>query len=305
MKKIQSLLLLLFISCTSFCQDLSGIWEGEFSTDLVPPKRRTFFMHIEIQQTGSEVRAVFFNSPQHDIVHPGVMYRISGRYSKKKEWMFPITLYREGIINNNIDRVAEVFIGLNAWYLQNDTVQVLYGTWIPNQRSPRPDGAGGVFWVRKAVDTISQYAISQLQQKIKKGSKKKLPADVLPQPVTAAAIVKNYSQRKEVITDTILVPSENVRIELYDNAETDGDSVSIYLDDRPVLLQQLLSTKPIVTNLLVTKGKQHKISLFADNLGTIPPNTALMVIIAGSLRKYVFLSADYNANAAVVFRLME
>jgi hypothetical protein len=254
MKKIQFLLLLLFISCSSFCQDLSGIWEGEFSTDLVPPQRRTFFMHMEIQQAGRDVRAIFFNSQQHEIVHPGVMYRISGRYNKKKEWMFPITLYRDGIIRNNIDRVADVFIGLNIWHLQNDTVQVLYGTWIPNQRSPRPDGAGGVFWVRKASDTISQYAISQLKQKIKKNTKKKLPVDTAMQHITAGTIVKNYSQRKEMIADTILVPSENVRIELYDNAETDGDSVSIYADDKPVLLQQLLSAKPIITNLLITKG---------------------------------------------------
>ncbi len=305
MKRIRPLLLLFFIPLSSFCQDLSGIWEGEFSTDLVPPKRRTFFMHIEIQQTGSDVRAIFFNAPQHDIVHPGVMYRISGQLGKKQAWMYPITLYRDGIIKNNIDRMAEVFIGLNAWHLQNDTVQVLYGTWIPSQRSPRSDGAGGVFWVRKASDTISQYAISQLQKKIKKSTKKKLPDYTLPQSITAGVIAKNYSQREDIIADTILVPSENVSIELYDNAETDGDSVSVYVDNRPVLLQKLLSAKPIIANLRLTKGKQYKISLFADNMGKIPPNTALMVIIAGSFRKYVFLSADYNTNAGVVLRLMD
>jgi hypothetical protein len=305
MKKIQPLLLLLLISYSSLCQDLSGIWEGEFSTDIKAYNRRTFFMHMEIQQTGRDVRAIFFNSLQQDIAHPGVMYRISGRFGKRGKDMFPLTLARDGIIKNNIAGVAEVFIGLNARYFQNDTMQILYGTWIPNQGSPRSDGAGGVFWVRKASDTISQYAISQLQKKIKKSIKKKLPVDTLPQIPADGAIVKNYSQRKELIADTILVPSENVRIELYDNAETDGDSVSIYVDDRPVLIQQLLSAKPIVTNVELTKGKQHKISLFADNMGTIPPNTALMVIIAGSLRKYVFLSADYNTNASVVLGLMD
>jgi hypothetical protein len=279
MKRILPLLLLLFIPFSSFCQNLSGIWEGEFSTDLVPPQRRTFFMHLEIQQTGSDVRAIFFNSPQQDITQPGVMYRISGRFGKKGKNMFPITLTRDGIIKNNIAGGAEAFIGLNAWYLQNDTIQVLYGTWIPNQGSPRSDGAGGVFWVRKASDTISDYAISQLQQKIKKGIKNQLPGYALPQSITAGIIAKNYSQREDIIADTILVPSENVSIELYDNAETDGDSVSIYADDKPVLLQQLLSAKPIITNVALTKGKQHKISLFADNMGKIPPNTALMIII--------------------------
>jgi hypothetical protein len=305
MKKIHFPVLLLFISYNSFCQNLSGIWEGEFSTDLVPYQRRTFFMHMEIQQNGNDIRAIFFNAPQHDIVHPGVMYLISGRLRKKAKNMFPVTLAREGIIKNNIGGVAEAFIGLNAWYLQNDTMQVLYGTWIPSQLSPRTDGAGGVFRVRKASDTISQYASSQLRQKIKKSTKKQHPADTLLQHIAAGVIAKNYSQRKNIVADTILLPSENVRIELYDNAETDGDSVSIYVDDKPVLLQQQLSTKPIVTNLLLTKGKQHKVSLFADNLGAIPPNTALMILSSGSLRKYIFLSADYDANAGVVLRLKE
>jgi hypothetical protein len=305
MKKIQFLVLLLFISHTSFSQNLSGIWEGEFSTDLVPFKRRTFFMHMEILQNGNHIGAIFFTSTQQDIEHPGVMYHISGRLRKKGKNMFPVTLAREHIIKNNIGGVADVFLGLDAWYLQNDTMQVLYGTWIPNQLSPRSDGAGGVFWLRKASDTISQYAISQLGQKVKKSTKKQQPADTLSQHTAAGDIAKNYSQRKNIVADTILVPSENVRIELYDNAETDGDSVSIYVDDKPVLLQQQLGTKPIVTNLLLTKGKQYKVSLFADNMGAIPPNTALMVIIAGSSRKYVFLSADYNSNASVVLKLMD
>jgi hypothetical protein len=268
-------------------------------------------MHMEILQSGNDIRAIFFNSPQQDIEHPGVMYHISGRLGKKGKKgkkgksMFPITLARDGIIKNNIGGVAEVFLGLDAWYLQNDTMQVLYGTWIPNQLSPRSDGAGGVFRVRKASDTISGYAMSQLQQKIKKRIKKQQPDYTLPQTITAGVIAKNYSQREDMIADTILVPSENVSIELYDNAEADGDSVSIYADDKPVLLQQLLGAKPIITNVALSKGKRHKISLFADNMGKIPPNTALMIIIAGNLRKYVFLSADYNTNASVVLRLMD
>ena len=311
MKIIRTLLLLLTPLC-GYSQDLSGIWEGEFRTDLAPNNIRTFFMHMEILHTGRDIRAVFFTSQPDDIAHPGVMYRISGRFSTKKgQLKFPLTLYRDRIIQNSISRgVAEVFVGFNAWYLEKDGVQLLYGTWIPNQGSPRGDGAGGVFWLRRATDSISPYAISHLQQRTKPAKKKKikpLPPDTIT--VTASknedAIAKTYTQRRQNITDTITVPLEDVRIELYDNAEIDGDSVTVYINDRPVLVQRSLGTNPIVTNVQLMKGKEYKVSLFADNLGAIPPNTALMVIISGSLRKYVFLSADYGTNAGVVLRLMD
>jgi hypothetical protein len=310
MKKIPPFLLLLLFHSGGFCQDLTGIWEGEFRTDLAPNNIRTFFMHMEILQTGRDVRAVFFNSQPYDIAHPGVMYRISGRFSTKKGLlMFPLTLYRDRIIQNSISRgVAEVFIGFNAWYMEKDSMQLLYGIWIPGQYSPRSDGAGGAFWLRRATDTISAFTAGQLQQpvkKIKKVNKALLPADTAALYKKDVANVKTYASRQQSIADTIAVPSENVRIELFDNAEIDGDSVSIYLDDKPVLLQQLLSTQPIVKDLVLTKGKTHKISVFADNMGAIPPNTALMVIIAGSFRKYLFLSADYNTNAGVLLKLMD
>jgi hypothetical protein len=304
MKTVLTLLLFLFSFCV-FGQDVSGTWEGEFSSDLVFPLRRSFFMHMEIQQSGREVRAVFFNAPLHDITHPGVMYRVSGRYDKKKKRLFPLNLYRDGIIQNNIGGVAEAFISLTTWWLKNDTAQLLYGTWEPSQRSPRSDGAGGVFWLRKVDDTISAYAARMLLQKGKKVQKNIHPADTVLPNIPRSNMVKNYSQRQQHIYDTVTVPSENVFIELYDNAETDGDSISVYVDDKPILVQQQLSTKPIIANITLAPGRNHTISLFAHNLGAIPPNTALMVISSGSLRKYIFLSADYDANAAVVLQLKE
>jgi hypothetical protein len=304
-KKILSILLIYGLPASIFCQNLSGIWEGEFSTDMLPDKRRTFFMHMEIQQTGRDVRAVFFNAPSHDITQPGVMYLVSGCFGKKGKKGFPLTLTREGIIQNNIAATAEVFIGLNANHFQNDSMQVLYGTWMPTRASPRSDGAGGTFWLRRACDTISQYAVNQIQKKIKKTIRNKLLIKATAQITVSGVPVKSYSQRQDIITDTILLPSANVQLELYDNAEKDGDSVSLYMDDKPVLIQRVLSTKPLIVNQRLTKDKAHKIVLFADNVGAIPPNTALMVVAAGNVRKYIFLSADYNTNAAVVLKLMD
>jgi hypothetical protein len=45
--------------------------------------------------------------------------------------------------------------------------------------------------------------------------------------------------------------------------------------------------------------------MFAENLGIFPPNTAVMIIHSGYVRKTVFLSSDLNNNASVIFKREE
>ena len=40
--------------------------------------------------------------------------------------------------------------------------------------------------------------------------------------------------------------------------------------------------------------------MVADNLGSIPPNTALMIITTGGKRYQLFISSDKQKNAKVV-----
>ena len=45
--------------------------------------------------------------------------------------------------------------------------------------------------------------------------------------------------------------------------------------------------------------------LFAENLGTLPPNTALMEVTVHGKTYELFLSTDYKKNASVEFALQE
>ncbi|MBK6635388.1 MAG: hypothetical protein IPG38_14745 [Chitinophagaceae bacterium] len=49
------------------------------------------------------------------------------------------------------------------------------------------------------------------------------------------------------------------------------------------------------------KAAQHEIVLFAHNLGSIPPNTALIVVNAGDQRFELYSSASLTENAVLVF----
>jgi hypothetical protein len=45
--------------------------------------------------------------------------------------------------------------------------------------------------------------------------------------------------------------------------------------------------------------------MVAENLGSIPPNTSLMIVTAGTKRYEVFISSSEQKNAKVVFDLKE
>jgi len=66
----------------------------------------------------------------------------------------------------------------------------------------------------------------------------------------------------------------------------------------------LLSQKPITFTISVDPSEpHHEIIMVADNLGTIPPNTSVMIITTATNRYEVFISSDEQKNAKVVFDL--
>jgi hypothetical protein len=82
----------------------------------------------------------------------------------------------------------------------------------------------------------------------------------------------------------------------------DGDTVSIFYNGRLLVNKQRLSEKPIVLNIeLDEKAALHEITLFAENLGSIPPNTALVVVTAGDKRYELHASSSLEENAVLIF----
>ena len=109
-------------------------------------------------------------------------------------------------------------------------------------------------------------------------------------------------QRKNIEQSHITINVKTINLKVYDNAIFDGDTVSIFYNGRMLLSHQLLSEKPIEINLeLDANQTRHEITLFAENLGSIPPNTALVVITAGDKRYELFASANLQENAVLVF----
>ncbi len=127
------------------------------------------------------------------------------------------------------------------------------------------------------------------------------PAEIIT-PITAE-INKSLRARSNQLQQIISITHKLVKIELYDNGEVDGDSVSLYYNNKLLLSHAGLSEKPI-TLMLDTESDSsatNELVMYAENLGTIPPNTALLVITDGDKRYELRVSSDLEKSGSVRF----
>jgi hypothetical protein len=113
-------------------------------------------------------------------------------------------------------------------------------------------------------------------------------------------IMSSFAKRKSVLNRVLEVESDSVRVSFYDNGEIDGDSISVFINSNPVLTHQELAAKALTLYVLLDSTKEvNNLSMFAENLGRIPPNTALMVVTDGKNRYEVFMSSSLTENAMI------
>ena len=113
--------------------------------------------------------------------------------------------------------------------------------------------------------------------------------------------------RESIIAATIPVQgTDTIRVVLYDNGEIDGDSVSLFFNNALLLQHLKLTAEPKVLLVPVDKSLPvNRLVLFAENLGRLPPNTALMEVTVHGKTYELFLSTDFRKNASVEFQLQE
>lgn len=122
--------------------------------------------------------------------------------------------------------------------------------------------------------------------------------DTAPKRIPVPPVIK---QRENSLVKTLITNSPDIKIELYDNGEIDGDTITVYHNNRVVAYKKGLSAEPIVIRITANmEDAHHEFVMVADNLGKIPPNTALMVITTGGKRYELFISSNEQKNAKVV-----
>ena len=124
---------------------------------------------------------------------------------------------------------------------------------------------------------------------------------VMPiEPVKPSAIEEKYVVRKKVLTTQIPLSGDSITLHFYDNGEVDGDSISLFLNDKLIIEHIRLSDKPYSIKLSVSQlNSFNELIMVAENLGSIPPNTSYMVATVGDKRYEVRLESTEGSSAVI------
>ena len=116
--------------------------------------------------------------------------------------------------------------------------------------------------------------------------------------------VTELAKRKIETIRTVDFKSDSLVLTLYDNGEVDGDTVSVLLNGKNIMPRQGLSTIAINKTIYVTPdlGDTLQLIMYAENLGSIPPNTGLLIIHDGNDMYQIRFAGDLQKNAAIILR---
>ena len=108
--------------------------------------------------------------------------------------------------------------------------------------------------------------------------------------------------RKRNEVSRIPVSTKSIKLKVFDNGIVDNDTVTIFYNKKLLISKQKLSDRAIEIDLELDENVNlHEIIMYAENLGSIPPNTALIVVNAGDKRYELFSSASMEENAVLIF----
>jgi len=272
--------LLIFLSwvgpACAFGQDINGVWKGKL---IMAPGAcfPVYNIEMQLQMAGTKVF--------------GTVYHFSDSLNYVKE-----NFEGEFKRDSNVIRIRE--IGIVTFKVKEDCVPCIKVYNLTYHK-----GGGNVVteeqlrgsWSTpsgKAMDgkTICDPGTLVLTRFEKSTFKREL---ILPSSLT---------QRKTELVKEIIVDTGTIRLDFYDNGQIDGDTISVYVNNFPEVSNKRLTAKPISVNVRVDlKRPMQEVIMVGENLGTIPPNTALMIVHAGEKRYQLYLTSNEQKNAMVRF----
>ena len=131
------------------------------------------------------------------------------------------------------------------------------------------------------------------------------PTAPVKAPVITAAPLNNeqkFVTRRRQLMQEIVISGDSIELTFYDNAEVDGDSIAIFLNNQLLYEHVRLSDKAYTIKLAVESLQaSNELVMVAENLGSIPPNTSLMVAMVAGKRYETRLESTEQNSAVIRF----
>jgi len=120
------------------------------------------------------------------------------------------------------------------------------------------------------------------------------------QPKAPLTIEEKFQERSKVLALEVPLLGDSLELRFYDNAEIDGDSISLFLNDHKIFEHIRLAGSAYTIRLAVSDLQaSNELIMVAENLGTIPPNTSYMVAESGGKRYEARLESTEGSSAMI------
>lgn len=300
MKKL-ALTISLFISLHSHSQSVFGYWYGNANVKTTS-SASNYMVEMVLQPDKGNVKGIlnyFFKNTYRSL-------QVSGTYNAASRQLvlhnIPVTYYGS-FVNMEVDCIMSLAATLRVSQAGSNLV----GSFISDPEYKNMCPAINFDMHKNAdlskADSVLK-AISQYKEEYQvwkpTATDTMISADVQPRKVINYPVEKEFTERETVVTNEIEVESDSLLVSIYDNGEIDGDIVSIFFNKKLIVFNQKLTHKSIRINFPLDKSlSENEISMFAENLGLIPPNTALMVIDDGKTRHELKVSSNLQKTATI------
>jgi hypothetical protein len=122
---------------------------------------------------------------------------------------------------------------------------------------------------------------------------------------TMPAYTESINGRKVRKGRNVIVHHEEIVIQVHDKNEIDGDSIALYYGDSLVAQHVSLGKRKQSFTIKVDKHTPRQLILYAENLGSVPPNTAALTIKDGRDTTDVVLGSDFKFCDSVLLTYKE
>jgi len=115
-------------------------------------------------------------------------------------------------------------------------------------------------------------------------------------------IQNKFLTRHKIFIKEIPVTGDSIELKFYDNAEIDGDSISLFLNDKLIIKHLRLAAQPYIIKLAVAElDTTNELVMVAENMGSIPPNTSYMIALVDDQRHDAYLTSTEGSSAMIRF----
>lgn len=154
--------------------------------------------------------------------------------------------------------------------------------------------------VRKEQRAREELAKREAEKKSREEELRKLNSDSTKLAAANAAIKRKFEERKKTLVTEVPLIGDSIEIRLFDNGVVDGDSIAVFLNNQLIEKNIGLTTRSHDIRLAVKDIPDNsEFTMVAENMGSIPPNTAMMIVLVGEERYQVRLESTESSSAMI------